>query len=118
MSDTLGTAELEAIRNTIDTTLPDTCYILRGTAAIDGQGGHTTDWATVGTASCRMDMKSGKEATTAGAIQPYSTYVLSMTHDTDILAKDRVVYSAGTYNVTSVNLGSWLGVKRAVVEKI
>ena len=85
---------------------------------MDGQGGNTSSWATVGAASCRMDMQGGKEYNTAGAIQPYSTYVLSMKHDTNILTKDRVVYGGSTFNVTSVNSGSWLGVKRAVVEKI
>jgi len=118
VSDILGTVELAAIRATIETTMPDTCYVLRGTAAVDGQGFGSMSWATVGTASCRLDMNSGRESTTAGAIQPYSTYVLSVKHNTSILTKDRIVYGGSTFNVTSVNSGSWLGVKRAVLEKI
>lgn len=116
---TISSSELTAMRSTVDTlALPDTCYILRGTLVPDNQGGGSTTWSTIGTASCRLDMRSGNKTTTAGAIQPYSTYVLSLTHDQDILTADRVVYSGSAFNITSVNSGSWLGVKRAVLEKI
>jgi SPP1 family predicted phage head-tail adaptor len=120
MTDVLGTAELNAIRAVIDTTLPDTCAIVRGTAVMDGQGGNSTTWGTVaGTVNCRMDMRGGKEATAAGAVQPYSTYVLSLTHDQSIQTNDRVIFGGGTFNVMSVNASqSWIGVKRAVLEKV
>ncbi len=120
MTDGLGTADLTWMRELIDTTLPDTCAIVRGTATFDSEGGNKTTWGTVaGTVYCRMDMRSGKEETTAGAIQPYSTYVLSLTHDQSILTKDRIIFNGGTFNVISVNASqSWIGVKRAVLEKV
>jgi hypothetical protein len=114
----LSDKDLADMRNTIeDNLLPDTCYILTATSTSDGAGGFTDSWGTV-TVSCRLDTQHGRYTDLDGGLQTYKKLVLSLPYDTTISEANRVQYGSNTYQVVSVNEGSWLAVKRAEVEKI
>ena len=107
-----------------DATLPDTCNLLTPTNTPDGMGGLTTTWgtATVGVA-CRLDrnptqMRYSIEAMSGGAIQAYQRLNLTLPQGTTITELYRVEHGGVTYNVTSVNAGSWLACVRAEVERV
>lgn len=114
----LPTAELDQIRTDLETTLPDAGTIYALTRTSDGQGGWSESWGTAGTCACRIDFIGGAESVTAGALLPYSKAIITLPQSTTITQQNRFAHSSGTYNIQSVNIGSWLGVKRAVVEKV
>jgi hypothetical protein len=65
-----------------------------------------------------LDFIGGKESVTGAALTPYSKAIVTLPQATVITEQNRFVHSSGTYTVQAVNMGSWLGVKRATVEKI
>jgi hypothetical protein len=101
----LPTAELTDIRNELESCLPDSGTILALTRTSDGQGGWSESWG-------------GTVSVTGAALTPYSKAIVTLPQATVITEQNRFVHSSGTYTVQAVNMGSWLGVKRATVEKI
>ena len=114
----LPTSELEQLRTDLETTLPDAGTILTLTRTSDSQGGWTETWAGTTSVACRIDFIGGKEALNSGALFPYLHAVVTLPQATTITPQNRFIHSSGTYTVQAVNLGSWLGVKRASVELI
>lgn len=115
----LPAAELAQIRSDLETTLPDSCNILSLTRSSDSQGGWTETWGTASlSVSCRVDFIGGKEAISSGALRPFNQAIITLPQNTTITAQNRLEHSGNTYTVQAVNLGSWLGVKRASVELI
>lgn len=121
-------AELTRIRADMeDATLPDTGNILSVTQTADGEGGYSESWgtATAGVA-CRVDLFTsrgvgiiGMEQVQAGAIKPYSTWILSVPYGTALTSANRFEHGGNTYNVIEVDAGrSWGGNVRATLEKI
>lgn len=117
----IDTAMLSAMRDAIESLLPDTCNTLSPTHSADGQGGVTTTWGTVGTAlACRLDViqsrgvLAGGEQNTGGAIQAYASYMLSVPYDTALEESYRVEHNGNLYAVKTVNNNqSWKAVVRA-----
>lgn len=117
---TLTAAELSAMRDDIETLLPDTCNLLTVTRTVDGKGGWTDAWgtATAGVA-CRLDATGGREAAAGDALRPYTSWVLTLPHDTTITAQYRVEHGGNTYSVTAVNDdNSWIASKRVSLERV
>jgi hypothetical protein len=115
----LPTAELEALRTDLLDAMPDTCNVLSLTRTSDGQGGWSEAWGTAGTSiACRLDFIGGRESVTGGALLPYTSAIVTLPQATVITAQNRIEHSGNTYTVQAVNLGSWLGVKRATVSKV
>jgi hypothetical protein len=110
--------ELAQIKTDLETTLPDAGTIYALTRTSDGQGGWSETWATAGTTACRLDFIGGAENVTGAALLPYSRAIVTMPQATTITEQNRFVHSAGTFTVQAVNIGSWLGVKRASVEVV
>jgi SPP1 family predicted phage head-tail adaptor len=106
------------MRDSVELLLPDTCYILTNAGTVDGSGGVTESWGTAETANCRLDTINGNYRNMAGAVQTYNKLILSLPYDTTITEANRVYYNSTTYQVTSVNDGSWLATKRAEVQKV
>lgn len=111
---------LADMRASINELMPDTCDILSLTATADGQGGVSQTWAASSTnVKCRLDVISKREATTGGAVQQFTGYVLSLPYDTTINDTDRVEIDDITYAVTGLNDGqSWKAVKRVMLEAV
>ena len=115
----LPAAELAQLREDLQNTLPDTCNILSLTRTSDSQGGWTEVWGTATlSVSCRLDFIGGNEALNSGALYPYLRAIVTLPQATTISAQNRIEHNGNTYTVQAVNLGSWLGVKRASVELI
>lgn len=115
----LSTAELAQIRSDIGELFPDTGYILSCVHDTGDDGSPTETWSTDGTASCRVDYKSGKQVLTGAAIVPYQKAVISMEYDEEITTANRVTVGDYTFSIEAVNVGqSWIGVKRITAEVI
>ncbi|UYN89892.1 MAG: phage head closure protein [Anaerolineales bacterium] len=116
---TLTAAELADMRATIAELLPDTCVIKTLTTAPDGMGGQTETWSASGTATCRLDRRSGNERMAGGAIRAYGEWVLTVPYNTALTTDNRVEHNGLTYNVTEVNSDkSWKDCVRATVEMV
>ena len=115
----IPTGELTAMQAEIAKLLPDTCSILTITHTSNGAGGWTDTFGTVTGIACRLDMLQGNEAIAAGAVQPFSRWMLTISSSGTILPANQVVHGGITYNVISVNSdASWLACKRAVLEAV
>lgn len=115
----LTDAELASMREGINSLLPDTCGIITYVGTSDGQGGITYSASGTTTSSCRLDKKSGFEKDAAGALIPFSGWMLSLPYNTVINEQNKVTHGGYTYNVLSVNTdASWIAVKRAVLERV
>jgi hypothetical protein len=88
------------------------------TKTSDGQGGWSEAWVSAGTCACRLDFIGGAETVNGAALLPYSRAIVTMPQTMAVSEQNRFNHSTGTYSVQSVNMGSWLGVKRATVELI
>jgi hypothetical protein len=103
--------------------LPDTCTILRGTAANDALGEAVEFWGTVGTAvPCRV-RSSGPSPLradlrpVADQVEVISKLFLTVAHDVDVQTGDRIVHNAVTYDVVqSYEKESWKTAVRAEIQ--
>lgn len=117
---TIDTTMLAAMRTAVAELLPDTAAILFVTNVPDGMGGQTQTWGTA-TASVafRLDMESGSEMVSGGALEPFTKYKGSLPYDTTITETMRILHNGVTYAVTSVNANqSWKAVVRVDLEEV
>ena len=116
----LTSGELARLRSDMEDTLPDTMNVLIVTNTSDNAGGFTETWGTLTTGvACRLDpIRPRGEQLAAGVIADYTSWMLTYPYDTTLTTAYRVEISGVSYNVISVNGGSWLAEGRAVVEKI
>ena len=112
--------ELSIMRSTINQLMPDTCNILTSTETNDGQGGAILTYGTTGTAiACRLDVVQGREQQAGGAVQAFTSYMLSIPYGTTINYKDMVEIGSNRYEVTSLNNNqSWKAVTRVGLELV
>ena len=120
MDGEVDTAMLASMREAIGQLLPDKCNIQTVTLTPDGMGGETQTWtATQVNIPFRLDMESGSEMLSGGALQPYTKYKGSLPYDAVVTAADRITHKGVTYVVTGVNNGqSWSAVIRVDLERI
>lgn len=123
MSTAISTAELAAMQAEINNLLPDTCNILAPSSIPDGQGWLTVTWGTaVAGVACRLDPRNNyqnAEMLTGGAVQPYTSWILTLPARTVITTNSRVQKDGVIYAVTSVDTGkSWSAGVRASLETI
>jgi hypothetical protein len=116
----LTDAELTIMRDTIALLMPDTCIIYSVTNTPDGEGGVTearsTEYAEI---PCRLDVVQGREQVAGGAMQPYTSYMLSVAYDTDLLPSYIVEHDDVEYAVKSINRSqSWKAVVRVELERL
>ena len=100
--------------------LPDTCMILSPVQTSNGQGGWLDTWATVSASvACRLDFLTGNEIDAAGAIQPYTRFMLNFPYGTTIDSTYHFVVNGTTYNaVADPNSdASWATCTQVLVEK-
>lgn len=116
----IDTSMLAAMRSAIAELLPDTCAILSITSTPDGMGGQTETRGTA-TASIafRLDVVSGREQISGGALQAFTSYKGSLPYDAVITTGNEILHNGISYAVTAVNTGqSWSAVKRVDLEKL
>jgi hypothetical protein len=115
----IDTAMLAAMRAAIAELLPDTAAIITITNTPDGEGGQTVTRGTASTVAFRLDMTSGREQVSGGAVQPFTAYKGSLPYDAAITTANQILHNGTYYAVTSVNTGqSWQAVCRVDLEKL
>lgn len=102
----LTAAEITAMRDTIDASLPGTAVISRPTFASDGQGGSTATWAAVGTVIARVSpsTRQGVEPISGGGLSREADWIGTVPDGTDITVRDRLVHGGVTYEVIDTDL--------------
>lgn len=120
MTGELETSMLASMREAIRSLLPDLCDILTVSRIPDGMGGEVETWVTTGSRiPFRLDMSSGSEMTSGGALQPVTRYKGSLPYDAEISPSDRISHNGHIYAVTSINDDqSWSAVVRVDLERI
>jgi hypothetical protein len=100
--------------------LPDTCNIVSITNTPDGEGGVTQARGTIGTAiACRLDVIQAREQVTGGAIQPYTSYMMSLPYNTTVNPSNIIEHNSIDYSVKPSNVNqSWIAVMRVELEKL
>lgn len=91
----LSAEQLNSIRETVGTSLPDRCAIVRNTRTQDAVGGWSDAWADVavsvpcrlGTASTR---RQANEQLAAQQLHPDADWTVTMPADTDVTTDDRI----------------------------
>ena len=110
---------LAAMQEAIASLLPDTCAVISVTNAPDGYGGQTETRGTVSIVAFRLDVVSGKEQVSGGALVPFASYKGSLPYNTTIAEGNQVLHNGIYYAVTAVNNNqSWQAVKRVDLERI
>lgn len=114
----LTSTELSVMRSSIALLLPDTCNICTITNTPDGEGGSTQTRGTSGTAiACRLDVTQSNEQVTGGAIQPYTSYMMSLPYDVTVNPSNIIEHNGVDYSVKPSNANqSWIAVKRVPLE--
>lgn len=108
----LTAAELLAMQDVEESVMSSTAVIERYTLTPDGMGGRTEAWAAVGTVSCDLwpVNQRGDRESVRNAAQPMSKadWYITVPFNTTITAKDRIVISGRSFEVTFVpNKQSW-----------
>jgi len=111
--------DLSWMRDTLELTMPGTCYILAGTSTSDGMGGFSQSWGTIGTSICRLDIKGGREAQAGGGYIPFTETILTLPHDAVITNTNRIKFDDDIYNVVTVyDDRSWHASTRCKLERV
>jgi len=98
--------------------LPDTCTVLNKTETPDGMGGVAITAGTVYTnVPFRLDPHKGYEQLGGDSLRPYQEFTGTLPNKYTITMDYQIVHNSVTYNVVSVNAGSWLTCKRVILEK-
>jgi SPP1 family predicted phage head-tail adaptor len=111
------TNELTRLHADVANLLPGSAVIQRLTEASDGQGGMAQSWAACGTVACRLVAKSGNTRALGSQNETVGAYTLTVPHDTDIVASDRVVVDSVNYRVLFVDdVKAWKAAIRCDVD--
>lgn len=116
----LSSAELTSMRAVHDGTLPDTCTVERATGTQTDIGEGVPSWATLASSvACRLAPNTEREQDLGMRSVAVGEWVLTVTHDQDLVAGDRVVVGARTFNVLGVTEGrSWGLCRRAALIEV
>ena len=100
----ISPGELERMRQTAASPLPDTCTIQTRTQSVDALGGISYSYANTYTGvTCRLDAgQPGSETVRNSAVQAESGWTLTVAYDQAIGVTDRVIHAGLTYEVAGV----------------
>lgn len=103
----ISTADLAAMRSTLDGSLPDTCQVVRRTSASDGALGTNDTWANQGAAvACRVAPASKlgveTEAELVDVLRAETRWTITLPALTDVTERDRITSGGRTFEVVSV----------------
>ena len=106
MASLLGAADLTWMQATQNSALPGTIVIQRMSGSADGMGGYNETWAAVGTVIGRIypiNSRAQSEDETGGQVVSLTRWFATVPVGTDVTAKDRLLSSSRTWEVTEVN---------------
>lgn len=100
----LTTAEVTAMRLTLDSSLPDLCDIERATVASDGRGGFTETWAAVESdVACRIAPDTTRAEVVVGdRLTNTQRWMVTLPAGQDVVNTDRIVSGSRTFTVVDV----------------
>lgn len=100
----LSDADLSAMRAEQELWLPGTAVVQTNVPTGDAAGGFTPGWVASGTVACRVmpDTIRSAERELGGAIREPARWVVTMPHDTDVSAQDRIVTAGRVLEVVAV----------------
>lgn len=100
----LSTADLDALRATLNESLPETAQVQRVTRTSDGLGGYTEAWAAIATVACRVAPSGNTpaEQVVAERIQDRVLWTLTLPAGTDVTPADRIAVGSRTFEVIGV----------------
>jgi head-tail adaptor len=100
----LTTAEIDGMRLTLDSSLPDFCTITSRVLTADIYGGSTDSWVTGLTVSCRLAPRSlsDGEREQAGAELAVGNWLVTMPALTVVATTDRLIIDGRTFEVLQV----------------
>ncbi len=115
----LTTAELAAMRSTLDDSLPDECTIVTSTLVTDSAGGHTTT-TTSATVACRLSPAgAGREDTVGSRVTPENRWTITVPYDTTVGQAAKITVGSRTFEVVSVDVDrSWDLCKRVLCVEV
>ena len=116
----ISDAELEAMRATLDESLPDSCQIRRATLASDGAGNMVPTWATVATVACRKSPSGNTPAERAVAerVASENPWTVTLPAGTDVRPADRLLIGSDTLEVVAPIARSWEISRRVVCVEV
>lgn len=93
----ISDSELEAMRATLDGSLPDSCQVRRATLASDGAGNLVPTWATVATVACRKSPTGNTptERAVADRMGSQVLWTVTLPAETDVRPSDRLQIVGG-----------------------
>lgn len=95
-------AELLAMRDDIEDSLPDQAVIKSQTWVSDGGGGGSTSLVAGGTVPCRIAPLMSEEGTTGGRISPDSEYVVTLPFDAAVTASSVLTINSRNFSVSGM----------------
>lgn len=110
----LSDADLEAMRNEVVASLPDTAAIHRRARASDSMGGSTVTWTEVATIGCRIAPRQGVEEDSDGHWQTVDECRITVPWDSDVQGTDRLIIGPLTVEVSHVSTRGEQTVARVV----
>lgn len=102
---TLSAADLAGMRDTLTSSLPDSCTLILDTPTPDGAGGSTTAPVDIATVACRVSplrlTRSSKEAeiVQAGRVTEESLWTITLEHGTSIDPRYRISNAGREFEV-------------------
>lgn len=102
----LTATDLAFMQNTQELAMPGTVVIERYTTTSNGMGGSREAWNAVGTVIGRIyprTSRSGDEAVGGAQVQSTMMWYGTLPSETDVIEKDRLLYSNRTWEVIRVN---------------
>lgn len=116
----LEAAELTAMRDVLDQSLPDTAIVVRSTLTPDAYGGQTQTLTTVATVPCRVSPTGarGSDSTIGGVVASLSAWTITLPSETDVNVSDRITVGARSFEVTEVAARSWEISRRVYCDEV
>ena len=96
--------DLDAMRETLEESLPETAAILRLTTTATETGGASESWATAATVAARLAPGSyaGSESDIASRLTSTRSWTITLPQGTDIRQADRIEIGSRTFEVVTV----------------
>ena len=97
-------ADLAYARECVLVTLAERCNVERRQLSQDGRGGFAESWQQVQVdVPCRFAARTGRETFLPGREVAIGDWILTLEHDTELKAQDRIYHLGESYEVTFID---------------
>lgn len=93
--------QLDAMRETLEDSLPETASIVRLTTTATETGGASEAWTSIATGiAARISPEGGGEGVVADKLTSSRGWIVTLPHGTDVAQADRIVIGSRTFEVS------------------